>query len=100
MVLTFISKPLLIFVKGIVVTSVVWMLTVAQGASLVPIQDPWFRIFVLWWFFSCVTSGMPEPTEKNSDTYLWCYRSMHLMVASGTSYFRNNAEINGRDKFD
>lgn len=87
------AKPLLIVLKGAIITAAVWMFQAVATPSDVPVHDPWFWIFVLWWFFSCIASGMPEPTSQNSDTYLWAYRSMHLMAASGTSYFRNKLDL-------
>ena len=59
----------------------------ADLAGLIPIHDPWFAILLVWWIFSSVTAGMPEPDLKSSFYYVWAYRTMHLLAASGTSYF-------------
>lgn len=51
------------------------------------VSDPWFVIFILWWLFSAVTTGMPEPEEKSSFFYVWAYRTFHVIAGNGTSYF-------------
>lgn len=52
-------------------------------------QDPWFWVMVAGWLFSCLVSGMPEPEKDNSPFYIWAYRSLHLIAASGTAYFQH-----------
>ena len=52
-------------------------------------QDPWFWIMVGAWFLSSLVSGMPEPAKGDSPGYIWMYRSLHIIVASGTSYFQH-----------
>jgi hypothetical protein len=49
----------------------------------------WFFVFVGWYFFSAITSGMPEPTQESSPWYIWAYRTFHILAASGTSFFEN-----------
>src|SRR5215472_18662908 len=95
MLLSFLSKPLILAAKGAIVVTIVlmWEILVDGASSYVPIHDPWFLVFVCWWLFSCITHGMPEPTIDRSDNYLWAYRTMHLMAASGTSYFRHKIEF-------
>ena len=69
---------------------------VADFLQDVPIHNPWFVVFVVWWIFSSITTGMPEPENRgvgesrglfSSPFYLWAYRTMHIMTQSGTSYF-------------
>ena len=49
----------------------------------------WFFVFIIWYFFSAITAGMPEPTIESSPWYVWAYRTFHILAASGTSYFQN-----------
>jgi hypothetical protein len=49
----------------------------------------WFFVFVFWYFFSAITSGMPEPTQDSSPWYIWAYRTFHILAANGTSFFEN-----------
>ncbi len=53
----------------------------------IPINDPWFIVFVVWNLFSALTSGMPEPDEESSFGYIWLFRSCHILSAQGTAYF-------------
>lgn len=57
----------------------------------VPIHDPWFLFFVFGWIVSCITSGMPDPDQNSSMYYIWAYRTMHLIIASGTAYFSHKS---------
>lgn len=57
--------------------------------STAMIGDLWFWIFVGWYIFSALVSGMPEPTQSSSPWYIWAYRSFHILAASGTSFFQN-----------
>jgi hypothetical protein len=52
-------------------------------------RDIWFWIFVGWYVFSALVTGMPEPTQESSPWYIWAYRSFHILAASGTSFFQN-----------
>lgn len=52
-------------------------------------RDVWFWIFVGWYVFSALVTGMPEPTQNSSPWYIWAYRSFHILAASGTSFFQN-----------
>lgn len=52
-------------------------------------KDVWFWIFVGWYVFSALVSGMPEPIPESSPWYIWAYRSFHILAASGTSFFQN-----------
>lgn len=49
----------------------------------VPVHDPWFWVTIyLLVYRNLVVSlieGMPEPTDKSSDSYVWTYRSLHTM---------------------
>lgn len=51
--------------------------------------DVWFWVFVGWYVFSALVSGMPEPTPESTPWYIWAYRSFHILAASGTSFFQN-----------
>jgi hypothetical protein len=61
--------------------------TLALSGTGVPIQDPWFDAFSLYYVFSAFTAGMPEPDAKSSFFYIWMYRSLHILSANGTAYF-------------
>lgn len=68
----------------------------AVAPSPSPINDlvpgshsPWFFVFIGWYVFSALVSGMPEPTHDSSPWYIWAYRSFHILSASGTSFFQN-----------
>lgn len=62
----------------------------APFMDLVPgSRSTWFFVFVGWYVFSAITSGMPEPTQESSPGYIWAYRTLHLLAASGTSFFQN-----------
>lgn len=56
-----------------------------------PVNDPWFDIFMFYvlgrWMFVSIVNGMPEPSEDSSDWYIWAYRSMHSMAHIATAYF-------------
>lgn len=52
-------------------------------------KDVWFWIFVGWYVFSAMTTGMPEPDRDSSPWYIWAYRSLHILLASGTAFFQN-----------
>lgn len=52
-------------------------------------HTPWFFIFIGWYIFSAMVSGMPEPEQDSSPWYIWAYRSFHILSASGTSFFQN-----------
>ena len=54
-------------------------------------MDPWFWILVAGWLFSCIVSGMPEPDRNSSPWYVWAYRSLRLITASGTAYFQHRS---------
>lgn len=77
--------------------AVVWgqSVTHAQGnetpfMELVPgSRSVWFFVFIGWYVFSAITSGMPEPTKESSPWYIWAYRSFHILSANGTSFFQN-----------
>ena len=77
---------------------------VTSGALLLgmPIHDPWFD-YVLFIVGSAVVAGMPEPDTDLSGgkfTYLWFYRTAHLLVASATAYFIHKSkwgDIRGHD---
>jgi hypothetical protein len=58
----------------------------------VPLDNPWFDVFSVYYLFSAVTSGMPEPDEKSSFGYIWMYRSCHILAANGTTYFANKSK--------
>lgn len=59
-------------------------------SDLVPgSHSPWFFVFIGWYVFSAMVSGMPEPTADSSPWYIWAYRSFHILSASGTSFFQN-----------
>lgn len=71
------------------------------GSSGLPVNNPWFDISILLWVSSAVVSGMPEPEEDSSFWYIWAYRTMHLLSASGTAYFMHKnrwKEISGDRK--
>lgn len=52
-------------------------------------RSPWFFVFIGWYVFSALVSGMPEPERESSPWYIWAYRSFHILSASGTSFFQN-----------
>lgn len=54
-------------------------------------RDPWFWVFVGWYGFSAIVTGMPEPNIESSPWYIWAYRSFHILAASGTSFFSAKA---------
>lgn len=45
-----------------------------------PIQS-----IMLYWVFSAVVSGMPDPTSSSSVTYTWAHRSLHILAGNLTS---------------
>ena len=62
----------------------------SQISDLIPnSHNPWFYIFIAWYVFSALVTGMPEPTVDSSPWYIWAYRSFHILAASGTSFFQN-----------
>lgn len=71
--------------------------------GVVPLNDPWFVVFIVWNLFSAVTSGMPEPDEDSSFSYIWLFRSCHILSAQGTAYFIHKKrwkDISGKDTDD
>src|SRR5579862_2288714 len=53
----------------------------------IPVDNPWFDIAIFLWVFSAVVGGMPEPEEDSNFWYIWAYRTLHLLSATGTAYF-------------
>ena len=51
--------------------------------SQIPVHDFWFwaTLYLLAYrnFIGSTIEGMPEPTEKSSDGYVWAYRALHAM---------------------
>jgi hypothetical protein len=91
--ITFVGMIKLVTFTGALVTGVMSM--------NVPLADPWFDLFLGFYIFSAITSGMPEPTQESSFGYIWMYRSFHILSANGTAYFiaRNKwNEITGADE--
>jgi hypothetical protein len=52
-------------------------------------HDIWFKVFVAWYVFSAVVTGMPEPKKGSRTAYVWLFRSSHILAASGTAYFNH-----------
>lgn len=44
-------------------------------------RHPFFDI-VLFWVFSAVVGGMPEPAAGTSSGYLWAYNSLHILAGN------------------
>jgi hypothetical protein len=89
---------LLLIIK---VSAVAMLLFSLVGSSGLPVSNPWFDISVMLWIFSAVVGGMPEPEEDSSFYYIWLYRSLHLLSATGTAYFIHKkrwADISGESK--
>lgn len=86
---------LFLFLVGVVLTKVLEAQEVIHQPSdsiydLVPgSRSPWFFVFIGWYVFSALVSGMPEPERESSPWYIWAYRSFHILSASGTSFFQN-----------
>jgi hypothetical protein len=36
----------------------------------------------LYWVFSAVVSGMPQPGPNSSTAYVWAYTSLHVLAAN------------------
>lgn len=72
-------------------TAVAAAVFVAADFMGLPVQDPWFDMFVAYvlvrWALNSVVNGMPEPEETDSHWYIWCYRSMHSLAHISTAYF-------------
>jgi hypothetical protein len=68
-------------------SAVALLITSLATSTGLPFNDPWFDISVALWVFSAITGGMPEPNEKSSFSYIWLYRTLHLLSATGTAYF-------------
>jgi hypothetical protein len=67
------------------------VLAVIDLFHTLPIQDPWFDLVVFYVFLKILVSGMPEPTIKSSDGYIWMYRSLHMMAMIPSRYFINKS---------
>lgn len=75
-------------IKLITVTAV---LLVADIFHALPLGDPWFDLLIIYLFLKILVSGMPEPTIKSSDSYVWMYRSLHMLALIPTRYFANKS---------
>jgi hypothetical protein len=80
-----------LLVVGVILSKILEAQSVSQQPtdSVANTHDPWFWIFVGWWLFSALVTGMPEPVTDSSFWYVWVYRSFHMIAASGTSFFQN-----------
>jgi len=67
------------------------VLFAGEAFGALPIHNPWFDILITYVLFKIMVSGMPEPTEKSSDGYVWAYRSMHMLALIPTRYFANKS---------
>jgi hypothetical protein len=89
-------------VRALMLSAVLAVVMLAQEKVNIPVtapaidltptgmtKDVWFWIFVGWYIFSALVTGMPEPTQESSPWYIWAYRSFHILAASGTSFFQN-----------
>ena len=46
-----------------------------------------FIYLALYWVFSAVVGGMPEPTSASAFAYRWTYKSLHLLAGNiGTAF--------------
>ncbi|HKT10338.1 MAG TPA: hypothetical protein VJW77_00795 [Terriglobia bacterium] len=65
---------------------------IALGALVgyINIHDPWFE-FVMIAAVMALVSGMPDPREDSSTAYKWAYRSFHLFLSIGTSFFSHES---------
>lgn len=64
---------------------------VAAAFGDLPVHDPWFDILMIYLLFKILTGGMPEPTEKSTDGYIWAFRSFHMLALIPTRYFANKS---------
>ena len=64
---------------------------VASVFGDLPVHDPWFDMLIFYLIFKIITGGMPEPTDKSSDGYVWAYRSFHMLALIPTRYFANKS---------
>lgn len=55
-------------------------------------HDVWFKVFVAWYVFSAIVTGMPEPSKNSRTAYVWFFRSAHILAASGTTYFTHRLQ--------
>lgn len=82
-------------------TALVGAIVTTAVVEGVPLQNPWFDAFAVFYIFSAITSGMPDPDQNSSFGYIWLYRSAHILSANGTAYFihRNKwDEISGLNR--
>ncbi|SRR6266567_2834243 len=86
---------LMLVIKASAVAMFIFSLIESSG---LPVSNPWFDISILLWVSSAVIGGMPEPEETSSFYYIWLYRTLHLLSATGTAYFIHKnrwSEISG-----
>ena len=49
-----------------------------------------FIYLALYWVFSAIVGGMPEPITTSSLAYHWSYKSLHLLAGNiGTALSKN-----------
>ena len=41
-----------------------------------------YLVIALYWFFSAVVGGMPEPVATSSCAYTWAYQSAHILAGN------------------
>jgi hypothetical protein len=73
--------------KGVALAMVVVVGTLLGD---LPIHDFWFwtTVYLLAYrnFIVSLIGGMPEPSDKSTDTYIWIFRSLHTMERRITPY--------------
>lgn len=45
-------------------------------------ESGWMWLFIGWYVFSSVVSGMPAPDSGSGLGYRWAYASLHLLAAN------------------
>ena len=45
-------------------------------------QHPTMFSLALYFLFSAIVGGMPEPDEKSGPAYRWAYHSLHILAGN------------------
>lgn len=56
-----------------------------------------FEVLIAWFIFSAVVSGMPDISDTDSKGYKWAYKSLHILAADFSQFFRPSSKSNSKE---